>query len=207
MGEGRTGRVQRSPGPARDLQQRLAAIVNSQDGSGSFQLDVLDTHNGHRGILGDSALRPDFTLCLKGRNPVPLTTLGFLEIKRTEAVCKPDNVGQAVSYGETLLRLLDARMGRAVLVGVTDLRTMQWVKVYMSEEGHFTYEVPVRDDNARASLYTILRSDWASSLAVPSFSLSTRGGELQVLGFLGSGRGMGQEVSVAGCPCRTQRIL
>ena len=175
---------------------------------------MLDTHSSHAGILGESPLRPDFAICLKDRNPAALTTLGFLEVERTEAVNKLDSIGQAVSCGEALLRLLDPSLGRPALVGVTDLRTIQWVKVYMSREGHFSYQVAPSEDNARASLYAVLGSNWGSILALPTFSGSSAGGALEVQKFLGSGGSgavyscsMGEEVGRASCADCTRPTL
>lgn len=148
-----------------------------------IQLALLDTHADNKGILGSSPLRPDCAMYLKGRFAVPLTTLGFVELERTSDVDDLESIGQAVSYGETLLQQLAPGLRRQALVGVTDLKTIQWVLVSM-ENGKFVYQVAEKQDDARASLFAVLRQDWSTSagLQLPVFRPP-----MELQDFLGSG--------------------
>jgi hypothetical protein len=110
--------------------------------------------------------------------------LGFLELKRTSDVLDLESIGQVVSYGEALLRLLGLGLRRKALVGVTDLKTIQWILITF-DGNTFQYQVAPRQNDVRASLYAVLRSDWAdkAGLELPEFKHD----ELLLRSFLGSG--------------------
>ncbi len=153
----------------RDLQAAFLKIMEALPDNPGIKMALLDTHLGNKGTLGSSPFKPGAAMYLKDKQPVPLTTLGFLELKRTAVMDDAESIGQAVSYGETLLELLSPGMGRQALVGVTDLRTIQWVLVTRQGSG-FKYQVADKQPDARASLFAVLCHGWATAgLQLPSF--------------------------------------